>query len=275
MDNIKFLEAVEAAKLRQKGLNGSVGTQNEKLIHAALKYYYAPYSDEHEIRIGKFYADAVNENGIFEIQSRALYTLKEKLSAFTKAAGVTVVYPVPAKTGTAYINSETGELIKEPVFRKENRNIKIFEELYSLRDFLQNKRLTIILAYLKIEKIVLVKGREIPNIKSRGVRKRLDIRKIPLELMDEKRFSGSEDYRTFLPEKPVPEKFTKNEFLEICGDSRSSLRLEVLRAAGVIRHIDTDKRRYVYSLNSGNEYDGNAEEYTGGIEFMEELNSYD
>ena len=68
----KFNKAVEAAVAREKGLHGSVGTQNEKLIHAALKNYYAEFSDEQEIKIGDFYADAVCENGIFEIQTRQL-----------------------------------------------------------------------------------------------------------------------------------------------------------------------------------------------------------
>ncbi len=263
MDNLRFLEAVEAAKSRRKGLNGSVGTQNEKLIHAALKYYYAPYSDEHEIKIGKFYADAVTENGIFEIQSRALYTLKEKLNVFSEAAKVTVVYPVPAKTGTSYVNSETGEVLKEAVFRRENRNVKIFEELYSLRDFLNNARISFILAYLKIEKTVLVNGSVIPDIRSRSVRKRLNIIKTPLELMDERRFCCPDDYRVFLPKEPLPERFTKKEFLKICADSRTSLRLEVLRAAGLLRHIDTENKRYVYSLQKGGEYGAVEEpEYT-------------
>ena len=45
-DADKFSRAVTAAMSRERGLHGSVGTQNEKLIHAALKAYYAEFSDD-------------------------------------------------------------------------------------------------------------------------------------------------------------------------------------------------------------------------------------
>ncbi|MGN0682321.1 MAG: hypothetical protein ACI4JY_01480, partial [Oscillospiraceae bacterium] len=75
-ENKRFSEAVKAASLHNgTGLHGSVGTQNERLIHSALKNYYAPFSDEQEIKIGSYFADAVCEDGIFEIQTSGLYRL--------------------------------------------------------------------------------------------------------------------------------------------------------------------------------------------------------
>ena len=90
----RFSDALSAAMIRERGMHGSVGTQNEKLIHATLKNFYVPCEDEQEIKIGKFFADAVGEDSLYEIQTRSLYSLKEKLKVFTDVAQVTVVHPV-------------------------------------------------------------------------------------------------------------------------------------------------------------------------------------
>ncbi len=250
----RFSRALSAAMMRVRGMHGSVGTQNEKLIHAVLKNYYAPFAEDQEIRIGKFFADAVNEDGIFEIQTRKLYALREKLAAFTGAARVTVVHPVEAMTRNVYINSDTGELLQESPFRRVNSRQKIYKELYSIREFLTNPRITIILARLKTERRVSYPGGSVPDMRSRSVRRKADIAKIPLELLEETVLRLPEGLRIYLPEG-LPERFTKKEFCEIAKEPASSMRLEVLRAAGIIKKAGTIGKRFVYMTEerSGND----------------------
>lgn len=247
-DKERFSQALSNAMTRVRGMHGSVGTQNEKLIHAALKNYYAPYSDDQEIRIGKYFADAVNEDGIFEIQTRHLYALKEKLEAFTEASRVTVVHPVEVKTRTVYVNSDTGEVLDETPFRNMFRKLAMFEELYSIRKFLSDSRVTIIIAKLKTERRVAYPGDKIPDLRSRTVRKKAQTMRIPLEIVEEIRMPLPGGLRVFLPEE-LPETFTKAEFCKLTKEPSSSLRLEVLRAAGLIVQVGTLGRKYVYSVN--------------------------
>ncbi len=248
-DNDRFSQALSAAMIREKGMHGSVGTQNEKLIHAVLKNYYAPFADDQEIRIGKFFADAVNEDGIFEIQTRQLSLLKEKLASFTEAARVTIVHPVEVMTRNIYINSDTGEVIQEMPFRRANNRQKIYKELYSIRDFLSSPKITIILAKLRVEKRVMLHGDKIPDLRSRTVRKKTEIIKIPLELVEETIYRLPEGIKQLIPEG-LPERFTKQDFCKIAKEPASSLRLEVIRAAGLIKKVDVSGRRYVYSLTT-------------------------
>lgn len=249
----RFSQALSAAMIRIRGMHGSVGTQNEKLIHAVLKNYYAPFADDQEIRIGKYFADAVNENGIFEIQTRKLYALKEKLAAFTEAAQVTIVHPVEAMTRNVYINVNTGEVMQETPYRRVNSRQKIYQELYSIREFLSNPKITIILAKLRTEKRICSPGDKIPDMRSRSVRKRLEISKIPLELLEEITLRLPEGLRLYLPEG-LPERFTKKDFCRIAKEPESSLRLEVLRAAGLIKQVDIQGHCYVYSVSLGKEF---------------------
>jgi len=64
-DSERFSISVEKALARERG---KIGTLNEKTIHNALKCYYCN-EDGHEAKIGDFYADAIGENGIIEIQT--------------------------------------------------------------------------------------------------------------------------------------------------------------------------------------------------------------
>lgn len=247
-DKDRFSQALSAAMVRVRGMHGSVGTQNEKLIHAVLKNYYAPYSDDQEIRIGKFFADAVNENGIFEIQTRKLHALREKLTAFTQAAHVTIVHPVEVRTRSVYINRDTGEVISETPFRSVNQRQKLYQELYSIRDFLSDSRITVIIARLRTEKRIAASGDKIPDMRSKSSRKKLDISKIPLELVEETVIPLPEGLGVFMPEG-LPEQFTKKEFCRIAREPDSSLRLEVLRAAGLITQTGNKGRCYLYSVS--------------------------
>lgn len=249
-DKDRFSQALGAAMARERGLHGSVGTQNEKLIHAVLKNYYVPYSDSQEIRIGKYFADAVSDEGIFEIQTRKLYALRDKLTDLTQAARVNVVHPVEISTRTVYVDGDTGEVIGETKFRSVNKRLKLYEELYSMRDHLSNERVTIIIAKLKTEKRVICPNGTKPDLRIRSVKKKCTVSRVPLELVEEIRIQLPEGLKIWIPEG-LQEKFTKKDFCAAAKEPYSSLRLEVLRAAGLIEKVGEKNRFYVYSLCGG------------------------
>lgn len=243
----RFDKAVEAAFLREKGMHGSVGTQNEKLIHSALKNYYAPFSDEQEIRIGNYFADAVNENGIFEIQSRCLYKLKDKVKAFADCAHVTVVHPVVRECRTLFINEDSGEVVKITPVRKTYSLLDVFEELYSIRNILLLDNFAVVLALLKIEKRVYFKG-ALPDLRNKSMRRKCRIEKVPTELTGEIRLESSKDYQIFIPEG-LSETFTKSELSKAAKESALSKRVEVLRETGVIVRTGKKGNAFVYKQN--------------------------
>lgn len=249
-DRDRFSMALNAAMSRDRGLHGSVGTQNEQLIHAVLKNYYVPDQESQEIRIGKYFADAVSDQGIFEIQTRKLYALREKLTDFTNAAHVNVVHPVEVSTRTVYINGDTGKVMEESRFRAVNQRLRLYEELYSMRDHLANDRVTVIIARLKTEKRIICPSGKKPDIRNRRSRKKCTIVKVPLELKEEIRIPLPDGLKAWIPDG-LPERFTKKDFCATANEPYSSLRLEVIRAAGLIEKVGTQGRYYVYSLSGG------------------------
>lgn len=248
-DRERFSAALGAAMMNDnKGFHGSVGTQNEKLIHATLKNYYAFFSDEQEIRIGSFFADAVSEDGIFEIQTKALYRLKEKLRTFLEYSRVTVVHPVIGEYRTLFISEDSGEIVDETPPRKQYSKLKLFEELYSIREFLNDENLSIIIVRLKTEKRVYFRGEKLPDMRSKSARKKCLIKQVPLEIAEELILDIPRDYAEFLPEK-LPEKFTKKQLCAAAKESRSSLRTEVLRTVGLINKVGEVGREFLYEVN--------------------------
>ena len=243
----RFSAALSAATMRVRGIHGSVGTLNEKLIHAVLKNYYVPEENGQEVKIGAFFADAVNEDGIYEIQTRSLFKLKEKLKVFTSAAHVCVVHPVTEETRTVYINSDTGEIAKETAFRKHKSMLRFFEELYSIKDFLKSENLTVVLVGLKTEKRIYFSGEEIPDLRKRSVRKNTIAEVVPLGITRETRLCSAEDYRQYLPEGLHGE-FTKKELCAAAKEAVCSKRTEILKTVGVISHTGKRGREYLYSI---------------------------
>lgn len=85
MDAELFDMAIEAARIveSEKG----IGTLSEGLLHSAVKYYYQPIPELHEVKLGGFVCDAVvddrsNGRTIIEVQTANFRNLRKKLEYF-------------------------------------------------------------------------------------------------------------------------------------------------------------------------------------------------
>ncbi|MDR2532834.1 MAG: HAD family hydrolase [Oscillospiraceae bacterium] len=237
-DKTRFASALEKA---EKSKITVIGTLNEKLTHAALKNYFSVNSDR-EVKIGSYYADAAGENGIYEIQTAGWDKLKVKLDVFLEASHVTVVYPFEQRVHNAYIDENTGELLKKSPIRNNKDMTRFFLELYRIKGFLTHPNLTICIAGLEIEKFFYVSDEK--NLRKRNQKKH----KKPLSLLSEVYLNSPEDYRMFLPDD-LPEKFTRQEFIKLSKKCNDSIILEILEYMSVINKIGKKGREFIYSVS--------------------------
>jgi hypothetical protein len=177
-----------------------IGTLNEKPIHAALKAHFCP-DISREVKIGRYFADGVNETGIIEIQSAGWGRLINKLTCFLQVSPVTVVYPFARRVHTLKTN------------RLHRDYTKLMLELYRIRPFLTHENLTICVAMLEIEKIDKVKK--------------------PLNLLDEIYLRRPEDYRQFMPGE-LDEIFSRQEFIKAARPTDGSILLSNLEFLGLV-----------------------------------------
>lgn len=99
-----------------------IGSLSEGSLHHLLKFYFEPDADRHEVGVGRYFADILNEDGIIEIQTRALYRLSPKLDAFLPLYPVTVVYPVAAVKQVSWIDPKPGRKAGRAVRPRRARN---------------------------------------------------------------------------------------------------------------------------------------------------------
>ena len=225
MEQADFLRALEQAAVRSRA---GIGTLGEKSVHAVLKAAYEPHCENQEVPVGGYVADIVGEDGIIEVQTRALWRLKEKLAAFLEVCSVTVVHP------------DTGEVTRRKSPRRGSAS-DVLAELYALREFLGNPRFRLRVVALETERYDI--GR------ARGRKQRLD--RVPLAFLGEWAFGCPEDYRQLLPEG-LAETFTAAEFGKVLRQRVDEARksLAVLEALGLVERAGKQERRVLYRLVS-------------------------
>ncbi|MGN0683783.1 MAG: hypothetical protein ACI4JY_08920, partial [Oscillospiraceae bacterium] len=127
-------------------------------------------------------------------------------------------------------------------------NLSVFEELYSIQALLNHENLRVILAMICMEKRVYHTGEQPPDLTVRSAKRKCVIEKAPLELLEEIILETPRDYAVFLPQN-LPEQFTKKQLSKIVGESRYSLRTEILRTMGIIRKVAKTGNEFVYTVD--------------------------
>jgi hypothetical protein len=178
----------------ETGGGRTIGTLNEKSIHAYLKTRFEEHSDSHEIKVGRYVADIVGEQGIIEIQTGAFERLNKKLEAFLSVTGVTVVYPVIVKK--RILNTETGRYSASP---KKQSKFHFLAEVYKIREHLTAPNLRFVLVLMTAVETRQGSGRAAVKLN-----KSVD------EVLDEITLENVSDWRIFT--EGLPETFTQKEF---------------------------------------------------------------
>jgi len=243
MDTEKFNTALHEV-ISAEHMRTSIGTYSEGTLHAVLKKYYEPNSDRHELKVGKYVADIVGQNGIIEIQTRQLFKMKEKIKAFLEVSDVTVVYPVSAAKYVLWRDEATGEISGR---RKSTKKCSVYDamgELYSLREFIPHPGFHFVVLMLETE--------DYKDFRLNKYGKKTEVRRfdrVPLRLLSEESFYCRSDYGRLIP-VDLPEKFTSADFGKYAGISRSlaQLTLNIFNNVEIVSRIGRDKNGYIYSV---------------------------
>lgn len=220
-----------------------IGTLGEKTVHAVLKEYYGGGEESKELNIGDFVADAVTEEGIVEIQTRALYRLNKKLETLLPLCRVTVVYPLESEKYLLTIDPDSGELISR---RKSPKKVGLWQglaELYGIRDKLADENLTVRFPVLTVEELRL-------PAKGKGRRRSAEkLDRLPLSMTDEYVLRRSEDYRELLP-RELPEAFTAEDFARLCRINTETARrcIGVLNVLGITAENGKQGRKKLWKI---------------------------
>ena len=222
----------------------SIGTYSEGTLHAVLKNCYESDFGRQELKVGKYIADIVGQDGIIEIQTRQLFKMKDKLRAFLTVSDVTVVYPVAVSRIIYWQNAETGEVSGKRKSPKHDNIFSAIEELYSLREFIDHPGFHFV--------ALLISTEEYKYYKSNRFGKKINVRRIdriPTDIIAEEIFYSRSDYSRIIPDG-LPERFTSLDFSTCAGIPRSQAQssLAFLYYIGLVRREGREKSGYIYAL---------------------------
>ena len=242
-DTERFAAAMETA--RTLSAPEGIGRLNEGSLHKTLKLYFEPDITRHEIKIGRYVADIVNEEGIIEIQTRAFRNMKSKLEAFLSVGRVTVVFPIAVAKDVMWLDPQTGETSQPRKSPKKGTIYDIFTELSQITEFVSDPRFGVKVMLMSVTDIRLLCGWD-------STRKRGSCRqdRIPRELIEVISLNSSDDYESFLPDT-LPEEFTSRDLSASAKISPrlASETLRVLRRLGQVQLIGKNKNAYIYKKN--------------------------
>ena len=239
----RFLEVKERV-LGEERLRTSIGTLSEKTTHIILKNYYEPDVDKQEISVGNYVADIFTGQEIIEIQSAGFGKMRDKLEAFLPEYPVTIVHPIPYIKRLIWIDQETGDLSNPHRSPKKGSVYDAFLELYRIRDYLEDRHLTVKLLLLELEEYKLLNGYG----KNRKIRaSKYD--RIPLDIKEEIVIERPEDLMQFVPLE-LEEPFTVMQFAKAAHINERMARLVIKLYCyyGMMEHTGKDGRTYLYEI---------------------------
>ena len=240
MDESTFPAACRAVEAVGRADQG-VGTLGEKTLHMVLKRMIEPVMSRHEVKLGRYTADVLNDRGVFEVQTRNLHKLKPKLAALLPYYPVTVVVPVIETKWLMTMDPETGELTSRRKSPKRGRAADLLPELAYLKPLLHDSNLSFLLVRLEGEQLRMLTGQ-----KRRPV---TPLEFAPTRFLGTVRLKTPADYAALLP-PDLPGAFTARDLGKALGlpAGQSSAAAGVLCHMGAIRRIGREKSAYLYTI---------------------------
>lgn len=227
--------AVTEAVLSGERADMGIGTYGEKCMHLVLKHFFCEDADCHEVGMGDFFADAVVDGTVYEIQTGGFYPLKKKLTYYLTRDDkrVVIVAPVVTHKRLFWIDPETGAAEGKPRrVTVSHARYRVLREMLWLRELLDFSRVTLRLVFLSVDEYKRLDGYGADK-----KRKASRIERIPGELLDMVDMASAADVSAvFLPTE-LPTIFTSADFSRLTGARKRALSadLSVLEHFGIIR----------------------------------------
>ena len=193
-----------------------IGVLSEKTLHFVIKRFIEPNKTLQEVKVGNYYADIKNDDGIFEVQTRSFNKLRAKLTSYLETERVTIVYPIPAVKRLVWIDAQTGELTAPRKSPKRGSYFDAFPELYKLDMLIANESLCLLLLMVDMDEYRYLNGWSANGKKGSTRHERY-----PIALNDSLLLVTKEDYEGLLP-SDLCSPFTSKEFA-----SAAKIRLKI------------------------------------------------
>jgi len=219
----------------------TIGSLNEKPLHAGLKEWYRRAGDQVEAPVEGFVVDLVRDGSLLEIQTRGFSAMRRKLDRLLDSYALRLVHPVAAEKWIVKLDDDGGEVSRR---RSPKRGIAadVCAELVSFPTLLSHPNFTLEIALVEEEEV------RRPDAK-KGWRRNgyvIEERRL-VDVVNTVELARPEDLLSLLP-ADLPDPFTTADLAAGLGRTRHAAQ-EVaycLRESGVVETDGRDKRGILY-----------------------------
>ena len=138
-----------------------ITTYMERSLHRSLKRCFCPDEANHEIKIGRYVADACDGKTIFEIQTGSFAPLRKKLTYYLENTDfdIVIVRPIAKNRRILWIEEESGEMKKAPRLSSKHENSASgIADIHYIYEFLDAPRISFCFVLMEIDEIRLLDG---------------------------------------------------------------------------------------------------------------------
>jgi hypothetical protein len=219
----------------------TIGSLNEKPLHAALKAWYRRDGDLVEAPVEGFVVDLVRAGLLIEIQTRGFASMRRKFDLLLDGHSMRLVHPIASVKWITKLDAEGREVSRR---RSPKRGIAadVCGELVSFPSLLSHPNFVL--------EVLLIEEEEVwrPDA-TKGWRRNgfvMEERRL-VEVLDSAEFGSPRDLLVLLP-PGLPSPFTTSDLAGQLGRTRH-LAQEVaycLRNSDAIQVVGRDRRGYLY-----------------------------
>ena len=203
--------AAESYRVQGIDAESGIGIYNEKRLHRILKNTVCEKEDCFEVNVGRYVADVLDGDTVYEIQCASFKPLARKLEYYLVETEyrICVVCPIITKKTVIRAERETGEIMRVRSSPKKQNEWDALAKLYPIKHLLTNERLSV--------EIMLIEAEEYRYSEAVRYRRtgKYDSELFPIALVDSLLLCGADDYKKFLPEELRGAEFSAADFAKL------------------------------------------------------------
>ncbi|MCY4436893.1 MAG: hypothetical protein OXE05_06115 [Chloroflexi bacterium] len=220
----------------------TIGTYQEKSLHAALKDWYAAPGDQAEQPVDGYVIDLIRGDELIEIQTRNFSAIKRKLAALLPQHAVRLVHPIPAQKWIVRLDGDGATVLSRRRSPKRGTVLDVFDELVSIPHLVTRPQFSLEVLLVEVEETRQQDGRGSWRRRGWSIHDQ-----VLVGITSQHRFHGPADFAGLLP-ATLPEPFTSSRLAARLGvrHGQGQKIAYCLRHMGAIEIVGKQGNAYQY-----------------------------
>jgi hypothetical protein len=188
----------------------TIGTLNEKHLHAQLKTWYTQPGDLQEVTVDGYIIDVQRADQLIEIQTKNFSSIKRKMMKLAETYRIRLVHPIPRERWIIKVDDSGSQVAPRRKSPKRGEVIDVFSELVSFPALMKQANFSLEVILIQEEQI-----RQFGKTRRRRDRWIVQERRL-LDVLECHTFKTPDDFLSLLPDG-LPGHFTTKNLADAMG----------------------------------------------------------